>query len=398
MAKKNEITKLKRGVANFNLIGKAKIGEYTFNLDQESSRADSDWIYNQLNLGVDCGNQYGIIYCDMMGGYGTDRENKILVHGKKTNENNILVDDFDNRFEVNWDDRFEEEILESVGDMAFITVGLEKSDKDKVVYKKFLSQYDAIEYINEVLEEDMVVNVKGNLKWSLYNDEPQIKKEITSIVLSKATEDKFKAAFTQTIFLAKNAIGKVDKETLTIPIECRVVDYFKNYNDVEVKTLLPIYKTFDLKIDISNKDKANKIIEMFNVKKAKTITQMVVDGYFSKGDMLEVEVSKDDIPDDIQELIDCGLMDEQEVLEKIAFANNGGNKKEKMYIKSPKLKFTGDDKKIPSIDKVVEAYKEDDFDISLILESLNIQDAFDQALENEEEEEPDTNNWLEGLD
>lgn len=397
MAKKNEITKLKRGVGNFNLIGKAKIREYTFRLDQESSRADSDWIYNQLNLGVDCGTQYGVIYCDLMGGYGTDRENKILVHGKKENENKVMIDDFENRFEVNWDDRFEEEILESVGDMAFITVGLEKGEKDKVIYKKFLSAYDAVEYINEVLEEDMVLNVRGNLKWSVYNDEPQIRKEITSIVLSKATEDKFKATFNQTIFLSKDAIGKIDKDNLTIPIECRVVDYFKTYNDIEVKTLLPIYKTFDLKIDISNKDKANKIIEMFNVKKSKTITQMVVEGYFSKGDMVEIEISKDDFPDDIQELIDCGLMEEKDVLEKIAFANNGGNRKEKMYIKSPKIKFTGDDKKTPSLDKVVEAYREDDFDISLILESLNIKDVLDEALENDEED-LDAKDWLAGLD
>lgn len=400
MTKKNELNKLKRGTGNFNLVGKARIGDYTFKIDQESSREDSDWIYNQMNLGVDCGNQYGVIYCDLMGGYGTDRVNNIKVHGKKTNENDVEIDDFENRFDVNWDDRFEEEVLESIGDMAFITVGLEKNEKDKIVYKKFLSAYDAVEYINEILEEDMVINIKGNLKWSVYNDETQVKKEVTSIVLSKTTEDKFKAVFTQTIFLSKDAIGKFDKDNLTIPIESRIVDYFKTYNDVEVKTLLPMYKTFDLKIDINNKDKANKIIEMFNVKKSKTITQMVVEGYFSKGDMVEIGVSKEDIPADIQELIDCGLMEESDVLEKIAFANNGGNKKEKMYIKSPKLKFSGEsEKKIPSVDKIVEAYKEDDFDISLILESLGKKDALEEALENEEDNDnAGTKNWLDGLD
>ena len=46
--------------------------------------------------------------------------------------------------EIAWDDRLDEDVLEEVGDLCFITVGLERGADGKVIYKKFISQYDAI--------------------------------------------------------------------------------------------------------------------------------------------------------------------------------------------------------------------------------------------------------------
>ena len=67
-----------------------------------------------------------------------------------------------------------DEVLEDIGDLSFITIGLEKTDKGKTYYKKFLSAYDAIAYIKDHLEENRVVNVKGNLKYSMYQDKVQV--------------------------------------------------------------------------------------------------------------------------------------------------------------------------------------------------------------------------------
>lgn len=400
MAKKKEEERivLKKYTANFNLVGRAKVGDYTFKLEVESQKEDSDWVYNQMNLAVDCGEEYGAISADLMGGYGKDRDNVVYVHGKKKNEKtDKYEDDFKNRFTIDWDDREDEEVLEEVGDLCFITVGLEK-DGNKTIYKKFVTQYDAIDYINEKLEDNMVISVKGSLVWSLYNDELQVKKEVSSIVLSKAEEKDFKAVFTQPILLAKDCIGKFDKETMTIPITCRIIEYFKTYNNQEVKTMLPIYKVFDMKIDGEDKEKANKMLKQFNVSKAKDINLLVVDGYFSKGEVNMVGISEEDIPDDILELIEMGYMTKESILEKMAFANGAGNKKEKMYIKSPHIKFVGEDVKMPVIDKVAKIYTEDEVDIHLILESLGVKDALDEALEdNEEANEEDEEDWLADL-
>ena len=193
MAKVKEKTPLTREnwIANFNLIGEAVIKnpEYTYKINERSEK--SAWIYNSLNLGVDCGEKCGIVYAELMGGYSDERQNVIYAHGKKDDGS----DDFSNRIEVAWEDRFNEEVLAEIGEMCFITVGLEKTNKGKTYYKKFLSAYDAIKYVEENLEDGMVVNVRGNLKYSTYQDNTQVRKEITSIVLSSAERDKYAACY-----------------------------------------------------------------------------------------------------------------------------------------------------------------------------------------------------------
>lgn len=394
--KEKELIKLKKTTGNFTLIGKAKIGEYTFNTDVESSKEESDWVYSQMRLGVDCGQEYGVIYCEMMGGYGTDRENFVNTPSIKEGKNGNKQDDFENMLKINWEDRFNEEILKSVGDLAFITVGLKKS-KEKTIYKKFLSAYDAVGYIEDVLEDGMTIMVKGDLKWSIYKDAIQVRKEITSIVLSKMEEKDFKAEFSQNIILDSASIGKFDKETMSIPIDCRILEYMKDYNGARVKTILPLNKSFDLAIDGSDKEKATKMLKIFKVK-GKKLDILNIDGFFIKGDANTVKVTKDDIPDDIKELIELGYVDEESVLEKMVFANGGNNKTEKMMIKSPHIKYAGEETKIPTIDKIVDVYTEDDLDIALILENLGVKDALDEALDNSEEDDDSEDTWLNELD
>ncbi|BAE47753.1 hypothetical protein IRP62_11405 (plasmid) [Clostridium botulinum] len=408
MAKNNERVQVKKGTAKFNLVGTASVNDYTFKIDVPSQK--SDWVYNQMNLSIDCGDD-GKIYADMMGGYGSERQNVVYVHGKKENGQ----DDFKNFFTLDWDDRNDETILESVGDMCFITVGLEKDINNKTVYKKFVSQYDAIQYINDNLTDGMVVNVKGNLTYSIYNDNVQVKKDITSICLSEATEDKFKATFTQTLLLDSDSVGKVDKETLTIPIYARVVDYVKEYDGKLVKTMLPLAKTFSVKISKETIEKTNKMLKHFKAKKG-TITALTIDGRFSRGEINTVTTSEDDIPDDIKDLIELGFIEKDEVLNKMALANGGGNKPEQMIITNPHIKFTGEDTKMPMIDKLTEAYSEDDLNISLIIESKSKGnqrqgndevekdiDKSEEKTENQtndviEESEDNDDDWLNALD
>ena len=108
-------------ISNFNLVGAAKVNDdYTYKIDQQSEK--STWIYNSLNLGIDCGEKNGVVYTEMLGGYSADGKNVIYAHGKKDDGS----DDFENQITVDWEDRFDEDILSSIGDLSFITVGLEK--------------------------------------------------------------------------------------------------------------------------------------------------------------------------------------------------------------------------------------------------------------------------------
>lgn len=388
MAKETVMTELKKGKCEFNLVGKVKISDFTFKMDCEGK--NSDWIYHQLNLGVDCG-KHGVIYADMMGGYGADRDNVVYAHGTKKNENDKIVDDYKKPIRINWEDRFDEEILDAVGQNCFITVGIEKDIEGKTVYKKFLSQYDAIQYIQENLKDGVTVNVKGRLTYQEYNGSISVKKEITSIALSKTEEDDFRATFTQTLLLDSQAIGKPDKETKSIPIYAMIIEYAKKHNDIkleykkngEIKKGLniPLLKTFD--IDIEDKEKTTKMLKFFKAK-SKKVTELTVDGIFTKGSLDTTEVNEDDIPEDIKELIEMGLIEKSEVMDKIAFSN-GGKKKERMVIVKPHIDMIkSGEQKLPHLAREEAKYTEEEVCFQNIVDYYQIESNQEKNTEDED--------------
>lgn len=348
-------------VSRFTIIGTPIVTDYTFKLDQHSEK--SSWVYNSMNLGIKCAEEYGTIYAEMMGGYGEDRDNVIYVHGKDDDGN----DDFDNRFTIDWEDRLNEEILENVGDLCFITVGLEKDNKGKTYYKRFLSAYDAIQYMSQYISDDVVVNVKGNLKYSTYNDNTQVRKEITSIALSNVDDPaKHKATFTQSILIDKDSasLKNIDKDKGVMYVDAIVLDYLKEYNGVEVKGQFPYRKQFEFPMPLSDQTKCKKIMEkLFKVKKG--VNQITFDGIFVEGGAT-VQTSVDDLPEDIKELIDFGVYTEEEALAKCS-AN--GNRERRMILKQPAIQLVGDDdNKTPVIRVTEHAYEEED----LVLDCMNV--------------------------
>lgn len=357
MAEKKVIKK-SDWVSNFTLIGKPKISDdYTFKIDERSEK--SQWAYNSMNLGIDCGEKHGVVYAEMMGGYSEENENKIYAHGKKDDGS----DDFENQIVVDWDDRFNDSVLEEIGELSFITVGLEKTDKDKTFYKKFLSAYDAIAYVKEHLTENMVVNVRGNLKYSSYNDNVQVRKNITSIALSKADDaSKYKATFNQSVLIDKDSasLKNIDKDKGVMYVDTKVLDYVKEVNGIEVKGQYPYNKQFEFELNLENEKQCKTIYEkLFKIKKG--VTQITFEGEFVEGGAV-VTATWDDIPDDIKDLVDMGMYSKEEALAKCT-AN--GSRERRMVLKKPMIKLVGDDK-TPVIQKFDERYKEED----LILDYL----------------------------
>ena len=388
-----KVIKKTDSVSNFTLIGKPKISDdYTFKIDEKST--NSNWVYNSLNLGIDCGERYGVIYAEMMGGYSEENENKVFAHGKKDDGS----DDFDKQIIVDWDDRFDDDVLEEIGDLSFITVGLEKTDKGSTFYKKFLSAYDAIAYIKEHLNEDMVVNVKGNLKYSTYNDNTQVRKNITSIVLSKVDDAaNYKATFTQTILIDKDSASlkadNIDKDKGVMYVNARVLDYVKEVNGIEVKGQYPYPKRFEFAMDFSNEAACKKIMEkLFKVKK--DVTQITFEGEFVEGGAV-VTATWDDIPDDIKEFVEMGIFTEEEALAKCT-AN--GNRERRMVLKKPQIKLVGDDK-TPVIQKFEQRYTEDDLTLDYLYDNKNNKSDDDKPPFDVEDEpaEDDSMSWLNNL-
>ena len=373
--------------SSFTLIGTPKINEeYTFKLDQHSEK--SNWVYNSMNLGIDCGERHGVIYSEMMGGYGEDRENKIYAHGKKDDGS----DDFEKQIIVDWEDRFNEDVLEEIGELTFITVGLETTDKGKTFYKKFLSEYDAIAYVKEHLTEDMVVNVRGNLKYSTYNDVTQVRKIITSIALSKVDDpSKYKATFVQSVLLDKDSasLKDIDKDKGIMFVNARVLDYVKEVSGIEVKGQYPFTKQFEFELDLSNEKLCKTILDkLFKVKK--DITQITFEGELIEGGAV-VTATWDDIPDDIKALVEMGLYDKEEALAKCTV---NGSKERRMVLKKPSIKLVGEDK-IPVVQKFEERYTEEDLILDYLYDFNEVKD--EEVPFSEDTESDDSMDWLSKL-
>lgn len=354
MAKTKERKALKKGKATFNLIGRVKVTDKTFNLDNSY---DSGWTDNSMYVGIDCGNG-NTVYAEMRSGFFPDKDNVIRAYSKDEKDDAGKS----KSVEIAWEDRLDESLYDSISDSSFLTVGVEKDVKDKTVYKKFLTAYDAVEYLNEHLEDGMIVNVKGTIGYNEYEGNVSTKKEITSIVLSKIDDEAdFKATFSQTILVDSKSIGKKNDDKGTMELAAYVVDYVGkpkiNGEKIEVKKNVTYPKTFEVAINENPEITAKMLQRFFKPKKGK-ITEITVTGNLVEGGST-VNITEDDIPDDIKELIEMGLYSEEEAEKKIAVGN--GNRERRMIIVKPDITYvgTGDDRK-PTVAFEDGKYDEDD--------------------------------------
>lgn len=354
MAKTKERKALKKGKASFNLIGRVKVTDKTFNLD---NNYDSGWTDNSMYVGVDCGNG-NTVYAEMRSGFFPDKDNVIRAYSKDEKDDAGKS----KSVEIAWEDRLDESLYDSISDSSFLTVGVEKDVKDKTVYKKFLTAYDAVEYLNEHLEDGMIVNVKGTIGYNEYEGNVSTKKELTSIVLSKIDDEAdFKATFSQTILVDSKSIGKKNDDKGTMELAAYVVDYVGkpkiDGEKIEVKKNVTYPKTFEVAINENPEITAKMLQRFFKPKKGK-ITEITVTGNLVEGGST-VNITEDDIPDDIKELIEMGLYSEEEAEKKIAVGN--GNRERRMIIVKPDITYvgTGDDRK-PTVAFEDGKYDEDD--------------------------------------
>ena len=363
MAKSTERKALKKGKATFNLIGRAKVTDKTFNLDNSY---DSGWTDNQMYLGVDCGNG-NIVYAEMRSGFFPDKDNVIRAYDKNEKDESGKS----KSVEIAWEDRFDESLLDSIADSSFLTVGVEKDVKGKTVYKKFLTAYDAVEYLNDYLEDGVVVNVKGNIGYSEYEGNVSVKKDITSIVLSKVeNEEDFKATFSQTILVDSKSIGKKNDEKGTMELEAYVIDYVGSPKidgeKVEIKKNVVFPRTFEVEINENPEITAKMLQRFFKPKKGK-LTEITVTGNLVEGAAI-VNITEDDIPDDIKELIAMGLYSEEEAEKKCAVGNN--NREKRMIIIKPDITYVGQgDERKPTV--AFEENKYEDSDLYFYEQALN---------------------------
>ena len=384
----------KNWVQNFILIGKACISDYTFKLDEHSEK--SDWIYNVMNLNVDCGEKYGRISCELNGGYGAGRDNVCYVHGKKDDN----TDDFDNRYTLDWDDRFKEEYLKDIGDLCFINIGIEKDTKGNTVVSKFLQPYDAVKYLSDYLTDDMEIKVRGQLRYSEYQGNIQVKKTINSIYLKK-DDEKYMAAFTQTLLIDKYSVGKPDKDKCVFPITGCVLEKFKEYNGndlteggkVKGGKFVPLRKGFEYEYDPSADPERIKKGVTLAFKAKKGYSQITYEGIFVEGGAV-VQATEADLTDEIKELIAAGLYNLDEALAKCT-ENKG--KERRMIIKRPLIKMVGEEgSKVPQVQITEQKYSEEDLQLDYLIAHEDEDEDIEEDVDVEDQDElsDEDNDWM----
>lgn len=337
----------------------AKPGKYTFQIDEESSK--SDWVYCSTSLGINCGEECGYVYANAMGGYGKDRENKIFVHGKDENGR----DDFKNQFTVDWDDRDDQSILDTIGNQCFYRAGLKKDSEGKTVTEYFLSAYDFIKYLKQNLEEGMKVSVNGNLKYQFRNGNVQVQKEIRSVYLADYVESQndYEATFRQTILFDKDCLDikdyDVDKGVLNIPGYC--VDYLRDYNGKEVKSNYPFKVNFEYKINNKAENFAKVVNMLFKVKKG--VDEIVFNGKLIEGGAV-VQATYDDLDDDIKTMVDVGIIPLEEAVSKCSVSSS---RERRMVLTTPNIraKTQEDGTTVNTLEIERNKYEEEDLEFVL---------------------------------
>lgn len=117
MAKSKERKALKKGKSTFNLIGRVKITDKTFNLD---NTYDSGWTDNSMYIGIDCG-KGNIVYAEMRSGFFPDKDNIIRAYDKTEKDETGKS----KSVEIAWEDRFDKSLLDNISDSSFLIVGVE---------------------------------------------------------------------------------------------------------------------------------------------------------------------------------------------------------------------------------------------------------------------------------
>lgn len=383
MTKQGEKLGRKNWVSKFKLVGKAKVNDYTFKLDEQSK--NSSWVYNSMNLGIDCGDKYGVCYCSMMGGYSPDRETTLRPNMK---------DDFKKRAEIAWEDRLDSDILDELHFSNFTVVALELDANGRNFERKFLSQYDAIKAIHELLKDGMTVSVSGNIQYREYNGTVQMDKVVKSIYLSKKQPEEFEATFIQSVLLGEDSVmlSDFDKMTGILPVDGIVLDYVKEVNGHELKTYFPYHFNFECQFDIKKPDVLKAFYKnLLKVKKDYTQVNFVGD-FVSSGNT--VAPTLDDVDDDIRGLIGV-CYTEEEVLRMCA---GNGSREQHVFLRSPNIEnITDDDGTVHHVmQRYEERYTDDDLDFSWAM-AKDEEPPFDETVEVHSGDDDDFDSFLNDL-
>ena len=305
----------KKGIRNFSVTGKLKLTNNTFNIDKQ--KEGSNYVYSNANLALDYGQ--GNVFCNLVGGHFVDKDSTIYALGIKEEDGKIKTD-YSKSIKVPFNKRFDEDTLKTISLESFTIFNIEKDADGKLISKKFLAKEDAVKYLQATLEDGMILNVSGDISFRLDEQGKTLfTLNIKRIYLNERENPVLHADFTMTVITDKDTYDTAEgiDENGMAEMNCYVAEYMKEYKGVE-KSVVPL--PFKFYLDTKNNENWKKIITEYFRPQSKYLAETTIEGSIvSVGNTQSV--SLDDIPEDVKQFVELGLISADE-LAKIATNNN----------------------------------------------------------------------------
>lgn len=231
------MAELKRTYGSFEAIGILSLYGKTVEEKQESlnkmfelnQQSKNGKLYSRFVISLNCGKDR-LSFATISGTEDMGKENGFFAHSK---------DDFNATRRIPYESRFDEDELADTSFNDYIYVGLERgtnpvTNKAYTIGKKFLSPYDAINYIAQTIGDNQVLHIRGKIDYSVYKGKVQVRKNITSITLAYnnkgqiPTQEEYFSTFKEILLLDINSCPNQEDGGL-YPINAYVnIDYLDN--------------------------------------------------------------------------------------------------------------------------------------------------------------------------
>ncbi|WP_347283990.1 hypothetical protein [Lactobacillus taiwanensis] len=305
-------TELTHGKSQLYLAGVVKITKDTF---EEEKTSKSGYTYLRTSFSVKVGEGRSV-WVSMMGGYS--KGNPVVYTFSNKNES----------LQINWKNRDNSQVLEQVADYSLFKIALEKDNEGKLITKKFVSEYDAINYLKDHLEDGMNVVISAEADYSLYNDDVQRQFKVRTLALDEGYTDKEKvkhehrdpaARLSQTYLIEEDSISENYEEELeengVTTINAYVPQYLGKVDGKELKKVVALPQQFTVRVKDDNVEGAKALVgsvikpESSDAVREISMRMNILDGYSTS----QVQLEEDDLPDEVKQLIEVGAMSLEDV-------------------------------------------------------------------------------------
>ena len=315
--------RLKKTRNYFTAIGYARVNDLTFTIDKINN--SNTYKYNKANLKLEFENNNSL-YFESFDGYSINTNgdyagSKIYVNNKDTNE----------MFNIDFEERNNEQILEMISPMNFKRVGIFKDANNKLDIKNFLSDYDMIQYLKDNLEDKTLVKITGVLQYNENNGNVYVRQVIKNLYVidELRSTDKIGCQFNQEIILTHDSIDMNDIKKRELNVNATIIEYCSNSKENK-----PITKQFAIALD-KNKPKEVTAMAMFiknYLKPPKDVIRSINLKCKIENAVEETKLTEADITDDLKLLIDAGFMSIDDVLKSSSARTTSTSK---LYILEP---------------------------------------------------------------